>query len=494
MADAKGQTATVTISSKTSDETHAEFTASGTVITYRGFLNAYEESGDEERNAQDAQAEAKLPVMTEGQQLFLTNLEAKGHDTTPPPRYTEATLVKKLEELGIGRPSTYASILGLIVDRGYVTTKGSAFIPSWIAFSIVRLMQEYYSDLVDYAFTAELEEDLDKIAAGKDTGSRWLSKFYFGEEGHHGLREILDNIVEIDPKELNTFPIGDTGAAVRVGKWGPYIEVQENTDSEDSTPRRINIPQDLAPDELTVAKVKELMEAPIVTDRELGVHPDSGKMIVVKDGRFGPYVTEVEPEPEITVDETTGEVVEESPKKKTKKADVVKPRTASLFKTMDPATVDFETAVQLLNLPREVGADPESGEMITSQNGRYGPYLKKGTDTRSLENEDQIFSIDLAGALELFAQPKYGARRASSAIKEFDADPESGKPIKVKDGRFGPYVTDGETNATIPRGEVPEEIDFERAVELLAIKRAKGPVVRKKKAPAKKTSTKARSK
>jgi DNA topoisomerase-1 len=494
MADAKGQTATVTIAATPSSGQLAEFTASGTVITFRGFLNAYEESTDEDRNAQDDQAQAKLPVMTEGQTMVMAEVEAKGHDTTPPPRYTEATLVKKLEELGIGRPSTYASILGLIVDRGYVTPKGSAFIPSWIAFSIVRLMQEHYTDLVDYAFTAEMEEDLDKIAAGEDTGSRWLNKFYFGEPGHHGLREILDNIGEIDARELNTFPIADTGASVRVGKYGPYIEVANPEASDDEKPRIVNIPLDMAPDELTPEKVQELIDAPIVTDRVLGINPDTGKEVVAKDGRFGPYVTELEPTPEVVdgVNTATGEVVEAPKKKKSAKADVVKPRTASLFKSMDPSTVDLETALKLLNLPREVGADPESGEMITSQNGRYGAYLKKGTDTRSLENEDQIFSIDLAGALEIFAQPKYGARKAASAIKEFEADPESGKPIKIKDGRFGPYVTDGITNATIPRGEVPEEIDFDRAVELLAVKRAKGPVVRKAKAKpaAKKKTTK----
>ncbi|MEG0362970.1 MAG: type I DNA topoisomerase [Aurantimicrobium sp.] len=494
MADAKGQTATVTAKATPASGDAVEFTASGTVITFRGFLNAYEESTDEERNAQDAQAEAKLPVMTEGQKLVLADVEAKGHDTTPPPRYTEATLVKKLEELGIGRPSTYASILGLIVDRGYVTPKGSAFVPAWVAFSIVRLMQEHYTDLVDYAFTAEMEEDLDKIAGGEGTGSQWLKKFYFGEPGHHGLREILDNIGDIDPRELNTFRIGENGAAIRVGKYGPYIEVTNPDATEDEKPRIVNIPLDMAPDELTPEKVQELIDAPIVTDRVLGVNPDNGKTVVSKDGRFGPYVTELEPEPEVALDEAeidpaTGEVVEVKKKKRVAKAEVIKPRTASLFKSMDPGTVDLETALKLLNLPREVGADPETGEMITSQNGRYGAYLKKGTDTRSLENEDQIFAIDLAGALELFAQPKYGARKAASAIKEFDADPESGKPIKIKDGRFGPYVTDGTTNATIPRGEVPEEIDFDRAVELLAIKRAKGPVVRKK-APAKKAAAK----
>jgi DNA topoisomerase-1 len=496
MADAKGQTATVTVRATPASGEAAEFTASGTVITFRGFLNAYEESTDEERNAQDAQAEAKLPIMTEGQSLVLADVEAKGHDTSPPARYTEASLVKKMEEMGIGRPSTYASILSLIVARNFVTMKGTAFVPQWVAFSVIRLMEENYSALVDYAFTAEMEEDLDRIAGGEGTGSAWLQKFYFGDEAKHGLRQILDNIGEIDARELNTFAIGDSGAAVRVGKYGPYIEVTSPDAAADEKARIVNIPLDMAPDELTPAKVQELIDAPIVTDRVLGTNPENGKQIVAKDGRFGPYVTELEPEPEtasvdeLNIDPATGEVLEAPKKKRVAKVEVIKPRTASLFKSMDPAKVDLETALKLLNLPREVGADPESGEMITSQNGRYGAYLKKGTDTRSLENEDQIFGIDLTGALELFALPKYGARRASSALKEFEADPESGKPIKIKDGRFGPYVTDGVTNATIPRGETPEDVDFDRAVELLAIKRAKGPVVRKAKAPAKKTAAK----
>jgi DNA topoisomerase-1 len=313
------------------------------------------------------------------------------------------------------------------------------------------------------------------------------------------------------------------GITLRIGKYGPYLEIPPAEGSPaDAPPRRINVPEDLAPDELTEAKARELIDAPIVGDRELGINPANGKTVVAKDGRYGPYVTELEPvveEPEadavsertelapidpenvdaLKVDSATGEIVDVSaallaPKKKAKpkkkKVDAPKPRTASLFKSMDPATVDLETALMLLDLPRVVGQDPESGEDITAQNGRYGPYIKKGTDSRSLETEEQIFSIDLPGALEVFAQPKYGARRPSSALKEFDADPESGKPIRVRDGRFGPYVTDGVTNATIPRGEEVEAIDFERAVQLLADKRAKGPVkpksrARSNRAPAK---------
>ncbi|MDF1479077.1 type I DNA topoisomerase [Leifsonia sp. H3M29-4] len=479
MADAKGSTASVTIEAKAGAQT-AEFVASGTVITFRGFMLAYEESQDEERNEAAEPTEAKLPPLAQGQQLALVEVEAKGHETSPPPRYTEASLVKALEELGIGRPSTYASIISTIIDRGYVTPRGQALVPNWIAFSVVRLLEEFFGDLVEYDFTAEMEDDLDRIAGGTENRVEWLKGFYFGNPQHKGLRTVIDNLGEIDAREINSVRIADD-ITLRIGKYGPYLEAPA---AEGETPRRVNIPQDLAPDELTAEKARELIEAPVVGDRVIGTNPDNGKEIVAKDGRFGPYVTELEPEvppaePEYVVDKKTGEMKEKKPKK----VAVVKPRTASLFKSMDLATIDLDTALALLNLPRVVGVDPESGTEITAQNGRYGAYLKKGTDTRSLTSEEQIFDLDLAGALELFAQPKYGNRAASSALKEFEADPVSGKPIKVKDGRFGPYVTDGTTNATIPRGETVEEIDFERAVQLLADKRAKGP------APKKKTTT-----
>jgi DNA topoisomerase-1 len=497
MADAKGQTASVTVEASITEGdfggTVAEFTASGTVITFRGFLNAYEESKDEERNANAEPSEAKLPPLEVGQALDVQDVEADGHETTPPPRYTEASLVKTLEELGVGRPSTFASIISTIVDRGYVTPRGQALVPSWIAFSVVRLLEDYFGDLVQYDFTAEMEDDLDRIADGEALRLDWLNSFYFGSDKHKGLRRVIDNLGEIDARSINSIRIDD-GITLRIGKYGPYLEVAEEGAAEDATPRRVNIPPELAPDELTPAKARELIDAPVLTDRVLGVNPENGKNIVAKDGRFGPYVTELEPEePEAAdasaVDQSTGEVIEQPAKKAPakKKAAAAKPRTASLFKTMDLATLDLGTALQLLDLPRTVGADPESGEEIQAQNGRYGPYLKKGADTRSLTSEDDIFTIDLPGALELFAQPKYGARRASSALKDFEADPVSGKPIKVKDGRFGPYVTDGETNATIPRGETVEEVDFARAVQLLADKRAKGPA---KKAPAKKAPAK----
>ena len=518
MADAKGQTATVTIevgptatdaptpaaASVNIAGTIAEFTASGTVITFRGFLAAYEEGRDEERNADDTPGEAKLPPLTEGQSLDITELEAKGHETTPPPRYTEASLVKRLEELGIGRPSTFASIISTIIDRGYVTQRGQALVPSWIAFSVVRLLEEHFGDLVEYDFTAEMEDDLDHIAAGEADRVDWLSSFYFGSDKHRGLRQVVDNLGEIDAREINSVAIAPD-ITLRIGKYGPYLEAVDADAAPETPPRRVNLPEDLAPDELTAAKARELIEAPVQGDRVLGMNPENGKQIVVKDGRFGPYVTEAEPEPETAeaeVDAATGEVVEApKPKRGAKKAAAAKPRTASLFKSMQVEEIDLDTALKLLDLPRVVGVDPESGEEITAQNGRYGPYLKKAADTRTLPSEDAIFEIDLPGALELFAQPKYGARRASSALKEFDNDPVSGKPIKVKDGRFGPYVTDGTTNATIPRAESVEDVTFERAVELLQIKRDKGPATPRakrtttrsttaKKAPAKKPASK----
>jgi len=510
MADAKGSTASVVVAATTPGAvdgiaarsaagTLAEFVATGTVITFRGFLAAYEEGRDEDRHGAAEAAEAKLPPLTEGQRLALDEVEAKGHDTSAPPRYTEASLVKTLEELGIGRPSTYAAIMSTIVDRGYVTPRGTALVPNWIAFSVVRLLEEYFGDLVEYDFTASMEDDLDQIAGGGADRVDWLNGFYFGNETHRGLRKVIDNLGEIDARDINSIPLGE-GITLRIGRYGPYLEAPGD---DPETPRRVNVPEDLAPDELTPAKARELIEAPVVGDRVLGIDPESGKEVVAKDGRFGPYVTERTPE-EVEADPATGEVVEapaaaaaapataaKAPAKKApaKKA-APKERTASLFKSMSVDTVDLATALALLDLPRTVGLDPESGDEIQAQNGRYGPYLKKGTDTRSLTSEDQIFEIDLPGALEVFAQPKYGAKRASSALAEFAADPVSGKPIKIKDGRFGAYVTDGETNATIPRGETVEEVDFDRAVQLLADKRAKGPAKPKAKAPAKKPAAK----
>jgi DNA topoisomerase-1 len=495
MADAKGSTATVTIAagptpaSATPAGTTAEFAASGTVITFRGFLHAYEEGQDEERNADAAPAEAKLPALEVGQPLTVVDLEAKGHETSPPPRYTEASLVKTLEELGIGRPSTYAAILSTIVDRGYVTPRGQALVPSWIAFSVVRLLEEYFSELVQYDFTASMEDDLDRIAGGEAGRVEWLRGFYFGNPTHQGLRTVIDNLGDIDAREINSVRISDD-ITLRIGKYGPYLEVPE---PGSETPRRVNIPEDLAPDELTAAKARELIDAPVATDRIVGVNPANGREIAAKDGRYGPYVTEIipeepEPAPVEKIDPKTGEVKVTKPKRK---AAAEKPRTASLFASMDLATIDLESALKLLSLPRVIGVDPATGEEITAQNGRFGPYMKKGTDSRTLPSEESIFDIDLAGALEIYAQPKYGNRAASSALKEFEGpDPVSGKPIKIKDGRFGAYVTDGTTNATIPRGETVEEIDFDRATQLLADKRAKGPAKPKAKPAARKPAAK----
>lgn len=471
MADAKYETTTVTLTVQAGAQV-AEFTASGTVYTFKGFLEAYEEGADEKRNDDDA--DQSLPAVSVGDELTVSEVEPKGHSTSPKPRYTEASLVKALEEKGIGRPSTFASIIGVILDRGYVTKRGQALVPSWLAFSVVRLLEEHFADLVDYDFTAALEDDLDAIARGEQRRTEWLKSFYFGSEKQVGLRHIVDNLGEIDARELNSTRITDT-ATLRFGKYGPYLEVTDPAADADAKPRIVNIPEDLAPDELTPEKAQELIDAPVAGDRVLGENPDNGKLVVVKDGRFGPYVQETDAEEPEEVDQATGEVVEAPKKRGVKKEAAPKPRTASLFRSMSVDTIDLGTALQLLSLPRVVGADPATGEEITAQNGRFGPYLKKGTDSRSLDNEQQIFDITLEEALAKYAEPKYGARRASSALKEFEADPVSGKPIKLKDGRFGPYVTDGETNATVPRGETAMEITFERAVELIADKRAKGP-------------------
>lgn len=480
MADAKGQTATVTLATEL-DGDALELTVSGTVITFRGFLNAYEESQDEERGGSQNPKEAKLPPLREGQDVTLAEIEAKGHETTPPPRYTEASLVKTLEELGIGRPSTYAQTIATIVDRGYVSQRGQALIPSWIAFSVVRLLEQHFGELVEYDFTAAMEADLDQIAAGQRDRTEWLSSFYFGSDSHTGLRQVIDNLGEIDAREINSIPVTDA-ITLRIGKYGPYLEVAAE---DGETPRRVNLPQELAPDELTPAKAQELVDAPVVTDRVLGQDPETGRDIVAKDGRFGPYITEVFPEPEPEIDPATGEVKDKP--KRAAKSTAPKPRTASLFKSMSLDEISLDTALALLHLPRVVGVDADSGAEVTAQNGRYGAYLKKGSDTRSLESEEQIFDITLEQAQALFAQPKFGNRRAASALKEFDEDPVSGKPVRVKDGRFGPYITDGTTNVTVPKSESIEELSFERAVELLAEKRAKGPA---KKAPAKKAPAK----
>lgn len=494
MSDAKYETTTVTLTADAAGR-RAEFTASGTVYTFKGFLEAYEEGKDEKRGDADKADDQSLPALAVGDTLRLKEVEPKGHSTSPKPRYTEASLVKALEEKGIGRPSTFASIIDVILNRGYVTKRGQALIPSWLAFSVVRLLEQHFADLVDYDFTAALEDDLDAIARGEQKREDWLKEFYFGSDQQVGLRNIVDNLGEIDARALNSTPIGGV-ATLRFGKYGPYLEVP-NAEDPEGEPRRVNIPEELAPDELTPEKAQELIDAPVAGDRVLGENPANGKLVVVKDGRFGPYVQENDPPAAEEVDEATGEIVEAAPepapkKRGAKKEAAPKPRTASLFKSMSVDTIDLDTALKLLDLPRTVGIDPETEAPITAQNGRYGPYLKKGTDSRTLQSEQQIFDITLEEALAVYAQPKYGARGASSALKEFENDPVSEKPIKVKDGRFGPYVTDGVTNVTIPRGQTPDDITYEIAVQMLADKRAKGPAPKRttRKAPAKKAPAK----
>ncbi|MBS1907215.1 MAG: type I DNA topoisomerase [Actinobacteria bacterium] len=492
MSDAKYETTTVTIAVDADGRT-AEFTASGTVYTFKGFLEAYEEGKDERRNAADAAENQSLPAVAVGDVLGVADAEAKPHRTTPKPRYTEASLVKALEEHGIGRPSTFASIIGTVIDRGYATKRGQALVPTWMAFSVVRLLEQHFADLIDYDFTAALEDDLDAIARGEQKRIEWLRSFYYGSDTQVGLRQVVDNLGEIDARALNATRITDT-ATLRFGKYGPYLEVADPA-HPDAKPRIVNVPEDLAPDELTAAKAQELIDAPVAGDRVIGENPANGKIIVVKDGRFGPYIQENDPvSDDDQVDEATGEVVE-APKpargKSAKKEAAPKPRTASLFRSMSVDTIDLDTALKLLELPRVVGVDPATEEEITAQNGRFGPYLKKGADSRSLENEQQIFDITLEQALAIYAQPKYGARRASSALAEFEADPVSGKPIRIRDGRFGAYVTDGETNVTIPRGQQVQDITFEIAAQMLADKRAKGPAPKRgsRTAAAKKTTT-----
>ena len=453
MQDAKVSTTTAKIQvSPLADGSVAEFTASGTVVTFRGFMAAYEEGHDESRNEDEAEEqESKLPNLTVGQKLRAVEVTAKDHQTSPPPRYTEASLVKALEEDGIGRPSTYAAILSTIINKGYVTKRGQALVPAWIAFTITRFLEENFGNLVDYAFTAAMEEDLDKIAAGELDRSTWLKQFYFGDDDHLGLKPTVENLGDSDPRAINTIEIAE-GVSLRTGKYGPYIEIFGDAELEghDENGRRIvNIPEGLAPDELTPQKAQELIEAPVITDRVMGVDPATGFNILFKDGRFGPYVL---------LDD------EHAPK----------PKTASLFKSMSPETFTLEQAIMLLSLPRVIGQDPETGIDITAQNGKFGPYLLKGKESRSLQTEDQIFELDLAGALEIFAQPKYGGRRtAATPLKEFGEDPASGLQVVAKTGQFGLYVTDGCVNATVPKEEPLEEMSAETAFELLAIRREK---------------------
>ncbi|MER7791644.1 type I DNA topoisomerase [Streptomyces sp. NPDC097640] len=494
MKDAVGNSVTVKIGGRASDGRDAEFSASGKTITFHGFMKAYVEGADDP-NAELDDRERRLPQVAEGDRLAAEEITADGHATKPPARYTEASLVKELEEREIGRPSTYASIIGTILDRGYVFKKGTALVPSFLSFAVVNLLEKHFGRLVDYDFTARMEDDLDRIARGEAQAVPWLKRFYFGEsttapgggatapgaesdaaaagngDGDHlgGLKDLVTDLGAIDAREISSFPVGD-GIVLRVGRYGPYVE--RPTEAEGETGQRADVPDDLPPDELTVEYAEELLAKPS-GDFELGTDPETGRQIVAKDGRYGPYVTEVLPE--------------DTPK--TGK-NAVKPRTASLFKSMSLDTVTLADALRLMSLPRVVGADAEGVE-ITAQNGRYGPYLKKGTDSRSLEGEEQLFTITLDEALAIYAQPKQRGRAAAKPpLKELGTDPVSERPVVVKDGRFGPYVTDGETNATLRRDDDVETITPERGFELLAEKRAKGPAKKTaKKTAAKKTTT-----
>jgi DNA topoisomerase I len=443
MADARGQTVSVRITGTASDGRTAEFATAGTVITFRGFLLAYEEGRDEPSTDDE---ERLLPKLAEGDSLGATRLEPDGHSTSPPSRYTEATLVKGLEERGIGRPSTYAAIMGTILDRGYVRKQGQALVPEFLAFAVVNLLEKHFARLVDYEFTARLEDDLDEIASGEAKRDVWLRRFYFGADGDAGLKELVEGrLAEIDAREINTVELPGTDIVVRVGRYGPYLERGED---------RQTLPPDVAPDELTAERAEELL-AQGRHDQELGVDPESGRTIVVKAGRYGPYVTEI-----VDGDE--------------------KPRTASLFSSMAPETVTLEDALRLLTLPRILGE--AAGEEVLAANGRYGPYVKQGKESRSLESEDRLFTITLDEALAKLAEPRPRGRGAAAPpLRELGDDPVSGNPVVLKDGRFGPYVTDGETNASLRAGDTVDAITPERAYSLIQERRDRGPTKKRTK-------------
>ncbi|QLL07130.1 type I DNA topoisomerase [Mycobacterium vicinigordonae] len=506
MADARGTTLSLRISGTAAGpagERQVVFSASGRTITFAGFLKAYVETVDELAGGEADDAESRLPQLSEGQRLDAIELNPDGHSTNPPARYTEASLVKALEELGIGRPSTYSSIIKTIQDRGYVYKKGSALVPSWVAFAVIGLLEQHFGRLVDYDFTAAMEDELDAIASGNERRTNWLNNFYFG--GDHGvpdsvarsggLKKLVGvNLEGIDAREVNSIRVFDDAEGrpvyVRVGKNGPYLERTVIGEDGEPAPQRANLNDSLTPDELTLEVAEELFATP-QEGRVLGVDPETGHEIVAKDGRYGPYVTEILPKPEDDGPESG------SAAKKGKKPTGPKPRTGSLLRSMDLQTVTLEDALKLLSLPRVVGVDPANGEEITAQNGRYGPYLKRGNDSRSLATEDQMFTITLDEALKIYSEPKRSGRQAASAppLRELGTDPASGKPMVIKDGRFGPYVTDGETNASLRKGDDVLSITDARASELLADRRARGPVKRTakkttRKAPAKKAPAK----
>ena len=465
MADAVGHTVQVRIGATSSSGEDAELATSGKVITFPGFFRAYVEGSDDPEAVLEDR-EVRLPPLAAGDPLDLAGLEPKSHTTQPPPRYTDASLVKALEEKGVGRPSTYATIISTIQDRGYAWKRGQALVPTFTAFAVVNLLEQHFAQLVDYGFTARLEDDLDGIAARRQERVPWLNKFYFGSDGP-GLKALVaERLDQIDPRQINSIPIGSDAEGreivVRVGRYGPYLQRGDD---------RAGVPDEVAPDEVTVERATELLDAPS-SDRVLGAHPDNGLPVLVKAGRYGPYVQ---------LGEADGAAGEKAPK----------PATASLFKTMTPDALSLEDALRLLTLPRVVGVDPGTGEEIVAQNGRYGPYLKRGADSRSLSSEEQLFAVTLEEALAIYAQPKQRrGQQAAAPLRELGPDPATGAPMVVKDGRFGAYITDGEVNVTVPRGESVDDLTTERAAELLADKRAKGPAPRKKGGRAAKASGK----
>lgn len=455
MADARGTSAQVRLTGGTAGD-RAEFAASGKVIAFPGFLRAYVEGADDPEAVLEDR-EVRLPPLVVGDSVDVAGLEARGHTTQPPARYTEASLIKALEDLGVGRPSTYTSIIATILDRGYAWKKGSALVPSFTAFAVVGLLERHFAELVDYGFTASMEDDLDGIAGGREEAVPWLTRFYFGN-GHTGLKAVVsENLGDIDAREVNSIPIGTdangTEVVVRVGRYGPYVQRGED---------RASIPEDTAPDELSVEGAEALLAAP-AGDKELGSDPATGLPVSVRVGRFGPYV-------QLGADEADGSGAEKS-------SGSEKPRRSSLFKTMSADTVTLEEALALLSLPRVVGTDLADGEEILALNGRYGPYLKKGSDSRSLTSEEALFAVSLEEALALFAQPKLGRGRgvAKPPLREMGPDPVSGGAMVVKEGRFGPYVTDGEVNASLRRSDTVEGLSVERAAELLAVRREAAP-------------------
>ena len=498
MADARGTTLSLRIAGAAADGRDVTFAASGRTLTFAGFLKAYVETVDELAGGEADDAERRLPNLRQGQQVSANALTPDGHSTNPPARYTEASLIKALEDLGIGRPSTYSSIIKTIQDRGYVYKKGSALVPSWVAFAVIGLLEQHFARLVDFDFTAAMEDDLDAIAGGQERRSNWLRNFYFG--GEHGaegsisraggLKQLVGgNLDGIDARLVNSIKLFDDAEGravnVRVGNYGPYLERMVLGEDGEPTPQRANLNDSLTPDELTLELAEELFATP-QDGRSLGVDPESGHEIIAREGRYGPYVTEVLPAPPEDPEDGVGA-------KKTKKPTGPKPRTGSLLRSMDLQTVTLEDALKLLSLPRVVGVDPDNGEEITAQNGRYGPYLKRGTDSRSLATEDQMFTVTLEEALKIYAEPKRRGRQAAATppLRELGTDPVSGQPMVIKDGRFGPYVTDGETNASLRKGDEVATITDERASELLSDRRARGPAKKAtRKAPAKKAAAK----